>query len=75
MSTQQYPIPEGLRGNVIPKNVVKVYEELVGYGFPVKWTLPNRVFVLEGDPWASWRFVGLKRGSNTYAVPFLIQRS
>jgi len=63
-------MPEGLRSNIIPKNIMKVYEELEGLGFPVKWTLPSRVFVIEGGP---ARFAGLKRGRNTYTVPLLIR--
>ena len=63
--------PEGLRSRTIPKNIVKVYEELDGLGFPVRWTIPDRIFVIEGGP---ARFMGLKRGRSTFAVPLLIQR-
>ncbi len=66
----QYAMPEGLRSNIIPKNIVKVYEELEDLGFPVKWTLPSRVFVIEDGP---ARFAGLKNGRRTFTVPRLIR--
>lgn len=56
---------------IIPKNVVEKYEELEGLGFPVKWIIPNRSFVIEGG---TLRYTGLKLGNKTYLTKWLLAR-
>jgi len=60
-----------IRSRIIPKNVVKLFEELKVLGFPVRWTVPYRVFIVEGG---TIRYVGLRRGMRTFLLPLLIPR-
>ncbi len=57
--------------NTVPKNVVEKYEELEGLGFPVRWIIPNRSFIIEGG---TLRYTGLKFGSKTYLTKWLLAR-
>lgn len=55
----------------VPKNVVDIYGELGGLGFPVRWVIPNRSFVITGG---TLRYTGLRFGRKTYLTQWLLAR-
>ncbi|GAI91867.1 unnamed protein product [marine sediment metagenome] len=55
----------------VPKNIVEKYEELEMLGFPVRWIIPNRSFIIEGG---TLRYTGLRFGRNTYLTKWLLAR-
>ncbi len=57
--------------NIVPKNIVEKYEELEASGFPVRWIIPNRSFIIEGG---TLRYTGLRLGSKTYLTKWLLAR-
>lgn len=55
----------------VPKNIVEKYEELEASGFPVRWVIPNRSFVIKGG---TLRYTGLRFGRKTYLTKWLLAR-
>jgi len=53
------------------KNVVDMYEELEELGFPVRWVIPNRSFIVESG---TLRYTGLRFGRKTYLTTWLLAR-
>jgi len=53
------------------KNVVDMYEELQELGFPVRWVILNRSFIVEGG---TLRYTGLRFGRKTYLTEWLLAR-
>lgn len=50
------------------KNVVDMYDELDELGFPARWIIPNRSFVVEGG---TLRYTGSRFGRKTYLTKWL----
>ncbi|MBA7631566.1 hypothetical protein ES703_39098 [subsurface metagenome] len=55
--------------NTASKNVVDMYGELQELDFPVRWTIPNRSFIVEGG---TLRYTGLRFGRKTYLTKRLL---
>lgn len=55
-----------------PKNVVDMYEELKELGYPVKWIIPNRSFIVKNG---TLRYTGLRFGGTTFITTLYLAGS